>query len=230
MPTEELENALRSALTRAAADIPDAEQARQRLMQRNYRPRGGRRKLAAGIAATTAAAAVVLGLGLSGVVGPAPARGTGTIRTTAFTLVKHANGTVTLASNLNVLLEPSILQRDLRQDGITAIVTSGSFCSSDPSPAGFSRVMPGPKHSDAVTINPAAISSGTELSFGYFQTSSLQETAMGLIYTSSHTCTSTTPTAPPSGSDVMLVHASPGATGPALPSSSPEPSRSRPQR
>jgi hypothetical protein len=221
MPTEELESALRSAFARAAADIPDPEQARQRLLQRSYRPGRGHRKLGAGITAATAATAVVLGLGLSGVFGSAPAGRTGTIRTTAFTLVKHANGTVTLASNLNVFLEPSILQRDLRQDGIPAIVTTGRFCSSDPSPAGFNRVMVGPKPSDTVTINPAAISSGTELSFGYFQLSSGQETAMGLIDANSYTCTSTTPTTPPSGSDAMVVHSTPGAEGPALPSHSP---------
>jgi hypothetical protein len=228
MPTQELENALRSAFARAAADIPDPEQARQRLLARDYRPGRGHHKLGAGIAAGTATGAVVLGLGLSGVFGPAPARGTGTIRTTAFTLVKHANGTVTLASNLKVFLEPSILQRDLRQDGIPAIVTTGSFCSSDPSPAGFNRVMVGPKQSDTVTINPAAISPGTELSFGYFQSSSLQETAMGLIDTNSYTCTSTTPTVPPSGSDAMVVHSAPGIKGPPLPSPFPGQPGSRP--
>jgi hypothetical protein len=217
MPTEQLENALRSVFARAAADIPDPEQARQRLLRRNYRPGRGQRKVGAGITAATAAAAVVLGLGLSGAFGSAPAGPTGTIRTTAFTLVRHANGTVTLASNLNVFLEPGILQRDLRQDGIPAIVTTGRFCSSDPSPAGFNRVMVGPKHSDAVTIDPAAMPSGTELSFGYFQLSSRQETAMGLIDTNSYTCTSATPIAPPSGSDAMLMHSSPGAKGPALP-------------
>jgi hypothetical protein len=227
MPTEELENALRSAFARAAADIPDPEPARQRLLQRNYRPGRDHRKLGAGIAAATATAAVVLGLGLNGVFGSAPAGRTGTIRTTAFTLVKHANGTVTLASNLKVFLEPSILQRDLRQDGIPAIVTTGRFCSSDPSPAGFNRVMAGPKHSDSVTINPAAMSSGTELSFGYFQLSSRQETAMGLIDTNSYTCSNATPTTPPSGSDDMLVHSTPGAKGPALPFAFPGLPRSR---
>ena len=96
MPTEELENALRSTLARAAADIQDPAQARQRLLQRDYRPGHGHRKLAAGITATTAAAGVVLGLGLTGAFGAAAVSGTSAIRTTAFTLVKHANGTVTL--------------------------------------------------------------------------------------------------------------------------------------
>jgi hypothetical protein len=204
MPTDELENALRSVLARAAADIQDPEQSRQRLLQRNYRPRRGHRKLGAGI---TAAAAVVLGLGLTGVFGSAPAGGTGTIRTTAFTLVKHANGTVTLATRPNVFLEPGILQRDLQQDGVPAIVTTGRFCSSDPSPAGINQVMAGRKHSGTVTINPAAMPRGTELSFGYFRIPGGGETAQALIDANSYTCTSTTPapTAPPSGSNAMWV-------------------------
>src|SRR5580658_3208753 len=65
MPTEELENELRRAFALAAADIPEPEQARQRLLQRNYRPGRGHRQLAAAITATTATA-VVLGLGLAG--------------------------------------------------------------------------------------------------------------------------------------------------------------------
>ena len=115
MPTEELENELRRAFARAAADIPEPEQARQRLLQRNYRPGRGHRQLAAGIAVATAAAAVVLGLGLTGAFGPAPApaRGVGTIRTAAFTLVEHANGTATLTIKPGSILDPDTLQNDL---------------------------------------------------------------------------------------------------------------------
>jgi hypothetical protein len=214
MPTEELENALRGALARAAADIQDPEQARQRLLAHDYRPGPGRRRLAAGITAATAAAAMV-GLGLTGVLGPAPARGTGTIRTStiqtmAFTLVKHANGTATLTINLNVLLDPATLQSDLQQDGIPALVTTGSFCSSDPVPAGIQQVLAGPKAPPGAartfTINPAAMPAGTELSFGNFQLSPGSETAIALIDTDSYACTSTTPTpAPPPGADGMVV-------------------------
>jgi hypothetical protein len=218
MPTEELENALRSALARAAADIQDPAQARQRPLHRDYRPGYGHRKLGAGIAAATAAAGVVLGLGLTGAFGSAavsgtgasrttvPARSTGTIRTTAFTLVKHANGTVTLTINPGVLLEPSTLQSDLKQDGIPAMVTSGKFCSSDPAPAGFNQVVTSQKPTHTMTIKPAAMPAGTELGFGYFQLSSGQETAAGLIDTSSYTCTSTAPTIPPPGASFMVVH------------------------
>jgi len=209
MPTEELENELRRAFARAAADIPEPEQARQRLLQRNYRPGRGHRQLAAGIAVATAAAAVVLGLGLTGAFGPAPApaRGLGTIRTAAFTLVEHANGTATLTIKPGSILDPDTLQNDLRQYGIPAIVTTGSFCSSDPTPPGFSQVVTGQKQPRTITINPAAMPVGTELSFGSFRVAAGPETAIQLIDTNSHTCTSTAPTAPPPGG-VMVGPAS----------------------
>jgi hypothetical protein len=160
-----------------------------------------------GLAVVTAAA-VVLGLGLSGAFGSAPARGTGTIRTAAFTLVEHANGTATLTINLRVLGDPGVLQRDLRQDGIPALVTSGSFCSSHPAPAGFSQAVsyspylrhlrPGdhqlPAHFFTMTFHPAAMPAGTELSFGVFQRGpDEQQGASELISTSSYSCTSTPP-------------------------------------
>ena len=206
MPTEELESELRRVLAQAAADIQDPQQARQRLLERKYRPGLGHRRLAAGITAATAAAAVVLGLGLSGAFGSAHARATGTIRTAAFTLVEHANGTATLTINLRVLLEPSTLQSDLQQDGIPAIVTTSKFCSSDPTPVGFQQAVSGPDGAPTVTINPAAMPAGTELSVGNFQYSSTStDTAIELVNTSSYTCSSALPTPPPTGEGVMLI-------------------------
>ena len=208
MPTEELENELRGVFARAAAGIRDPEQARQRLLQRNYRPGPGYRRLAAGITAATAAAVVVLGLGLSGAFGSAPARGTATIRTTAFTLTRHANGTATLSIDPRVLLEPGTLQRDLQQDGIPAMVTTGSFCSSDPIPAGFPQVVSQASSPTTwtVTINPAAMATGTELSVGNFQYSaSSSDTEIEVIDASSYTCSSALPTPPPSGEGVMFI-------------------------
>jgi len=207
MPTEELEDELRRAFARAAAGIPEPEQARQRLLQRDYRPGRGHRQLAAGITAATAAAAVVLGLGLTGAFGSAPARGTGTIRTAAFTLVEHANGTATLTIKPGSILDPDTLQNDLRQYGIPAIVTTGRFCSSHPTPPGFSQVVTRQKQPRTITINPAAMPAGTELSFGNFRVAAGPETAIQLIDTNSYTCTSTAPTAPPPGG-VMVGPAS----------------------
>lgn len=172
-----------------------------------------RRHRLIGLAGTGAVAVgAALLIGLTGVIGSAPAHSTGTIRTAAFTLISHANGTATLTINPKVLLDPSTLQRDLEHDGIRAMVTVGSFCSSDPAPAGFSQVVsfhpdgrqPERLINPTLTINPSAMPAGTELSFGNFQLATSQQTSFTLIDTDSHTCTSTAPTYLPSG--VTLVY------------------------
>jgi hypothetical protein len=188
--------------------------------------RRGHRRLAAGIIAAAAAAAVVLGLGLSGALGAAPNGGTGTIRTAASTVVEHANGTATVTVNNadQLLMDPSALQSALQQDGIPALVTAGSFCSSDPVPAGllqvvvlrhlfapYSPVLPGStgpaSTGGSLTINPAVMRAGTELSFGIFQLPSLSriEAIIELVDTNSYTCTSTAPPAPPPGEGDTVV-------------------------
>jgi hypothetical protein len=177
------------------------------------RGRAHRRRRLSAVAGLPAAAAAgtALVLGLTGVLGPAQAPET--IRTVSFTLVSHTNGTATLTINPNELLDTAALQNDLQQDGIPALVTSGSFCSSDPTPAGFSQAVsfnPPPSTSGfaqtqrgvqpTVTFNPAAMPDGTELSFGDFQLSSGgQQADFVLINANSYTCTSTPPTAPPNG-------------------------------
>jgi hypothetical protein len=203
MPTEELEHELRRAFARAGADIQHPEQARQRLLQRNYRPGLGHRPLAGAIAAATTAAAVVLGLGLTGTFSPAQDHGAGTIRTAAFTITEHADGTATLTIVPRVLVyEPGTLQNDLEQDGIPAEVTTGSFCSSDPIPSGFGQVVTAqPWPANTITINPAAMPAGTELSFGDFRLPASQEIVFELIKTNSYTCTSTAPVTPPPSAD-----------------------------
>jgi hypothetical protein len=200
------DDAARQARPPAAAEI---------FRQGDRRRRSLTRQALGGLsAAGVVGAGVALGLGL---IGSAPAHATGTIRTAAFMLVSNADGTATLTINPNVLLEPGTLQSDLAHDGIPAKVTVGSFCSSDPAPAGFSQVvslqkiplreLPKPtlgsklEHlpNRTMTINPAAMPAGTELSFGNFQLANGEQTFFGLIDTASYTCTSTAPTAPPPG-------------------------------
>ncbi len=163
----------------------------------------------AGLSVAGAAAGTALVLGLTGVPGSAPAHKAGTIRTAAFTIVSNPDGTATLTINPKELLDPAALQSDLAQYGIPAKVTSGSFCSSDPAPAGFSQVVSsyraGPYTATpqngvqpTITIDPAAIPAGTELSVGYFQLSSgeysgEQQADVVLIDTSSYTCSTTPP-------------------------------------
>jgi hypothetical protein len=185
----------------------------------------------AGLSVAAAAAGTALALSLTGVLGPA--RTPGTIRTASFTLVGNSDGTATLTINPKELLDPAALQSDLAQYGIPAKVTSGSFCSSDPHPAGFSQVvsLPGPGTSQGgsgepptITIDPSAMPAGAELSVGYFQLSSgdysgEQQADVVLIASNSYTCTSTppSPNGPPDGygqSDSFgVLYGGPGPAG-----------------
>ena len=140
----------------------------------------------AGTGAVAVTAALAAGLASS-----APVHGTSTIQTAAFTLVSNANGTATLTIKPKVLLEPGTLQRDLARDGISAKVTVGSFCASDPAPAGLLHVVsiPRTRHIRTITINPATMPAGTELSFGNFQLTNGEQTNFALIDKGSYTCT-----------------------------------------
>jgi hypothetical protein len=211
MSTDQLEDELRSAFTRAAAQITVPEQAQRRLLQRDYHPRSRsqRHRRLAGLSVAGVAASAIVALGLAGVFGssgPASAHRPGIIRTAAFTLAENANGTATLTLTQDQVFNPSTLQQALQQDGIPALVKTGSYCSSNPSPPGGAwaatlsvqlpdgtPVTPNQQiPSDAVTvINPAAMPSGTEMVFGYFRNDHLL--AGGLIYTSSYTCSNGLP-------------------------------------
>jgi len=148
----------------------------------------------------------------------------GTIRTAAFKLVKSPDGKATLTINSKEFLDPATLQSDLAKYGIAAKVTSGSFCSSDPAPGGFSQVVslppreaPVPSQSGVqpnITFDPAAMPAGTELSVGYFQLNNGgQQVSLALIDTSSYSCTSSPPgpAGPPDGS--QLMYGSPSTAG-----------------
>lgn len=174
------------------------------------------------------AASAALAVGLTGVLGRAPAGGAlqtlapGTIRTASYTLVRHGDGTDTLSIEPQELLDSAALQRDLTRSGIPAKVTTGSFCSSDPAPAGYSDVVsepPGPTTFNAgtgghptITFDAAAMPAGAELSFGTFRLPSGEQQAnMALIDASSYTCTSTAPALGPGTSGFGLVYGGPGA-------------------
>jgi hypothetical protein len=200
-----------SEVLRAAADslsaIPMAGPPDVRAIISRARVRRARRLSAlAGLSVAGAAAGTALVLGLTGVLGPAQAPGT--IRTASFTLMSNSNGTATLTISPTELLDAAALQGDLAQYGIPAKVTTGSLCTSDPAPAGFSEVvtgLPGPSTATptpvgqpTLTIDPAAIPAGTELSIGIFQFSSGELSGEQLadallINTSSYACSTTSP-------------------------------------
>lgn len=175
-----------------------------------------------GMAVVGVAAVSALAIGLTGVHGRAPTLGT--IRTASFTIHRNDNGTDTLTIHPTVLLDPAVLQSDLAKYGIPAKVTVGSFCSSDPAPAGLSQVVTGPGEGTfragsgeqpTITIDPAAVPAGTELSVGDFQLTTgefagEQQANGALIDTSSYTCTSTPPTLGPDASRFGLLYGGPG--------------------
>lgn len=169
-----------------------------------------RRRLSSvsGLAVAGVAGGCALALGLSGALSPAPRLGT--IRTAAFTLRHHRNGTDTLTLNPNELFNPAQLQNDLSRYQIPAKVTTGSFCSSNPAPSGFSQVVSNQPSGEAtvnaatsdqqptITIDPSSMPAGTELSVGEFQLTSgefagEQQANLALVDASSYTCTSTPP-------------------------------------
>ena len=201
---------------------------RPRLEAITARGRASRRhrvSSAAGLCAAAAAAAAGTAVALGSSGAPAHAPALGTIRTAAFTLVKNHNGTDTLTINPNELLDPATLQSDLASYDIPARVTSGSFCSSDPAPAGFSQVAtvspsgettatPQPGVEPTITFDPSAMPAGTELSFGYFQLSSGEQQAnVALIDTSAFTCSSTPPDLTGSTGRLGLLYGGPGPAG-----------------
>jgi hypothetical protein len=204
MPTDELENELRSTLARAAADFNDPGQARQRLLQRDYRPRRGNRRLAAGLTAAASAAALVLGLGLSGAFGsasPQPGHGRTPVQLAAFSVVSNPNGTVTLTLRPNMPLDPGAIQHALAQHGIPALVRTGSYCYSQPAPANNGAVHTYPKlrgyppgqipPTTRLVINRSDLAPGTEIGFGFLQHNRMF--VQNILYDHTHTCTTSPP-------------------------------------
>jgi hypothetical protein len=174
-----------------------------------------RRRLAgfAGLGVTGVAAATALALGLTGVLGAAPARSTGTIRTAAFVLTRNANGTDTLTFSKSHVLKPAALQQALAQDGIRALVKINTDCSSNPAPPSASSIgvvsiqlpdgtpvsipathEPGTRipANAVIVFKPSAMPTGTEMFVGYrsYGTGAIATrlSAFHLIYTSSYTC------------------------------------------
>jgi hypothetical protein len=196
-----------------------------------------RRRLAAvaGFGGAGVAAGTALALGLTGVLGTgaaAPAGGAGTTRTTAspagnpsgtstiqtaaFTLTGNANGTDTLVLTMKQVFDPAVFQQALAQHGIPAVVKSGVYCTSNPSPPNPAAIgvlsiqLPAglPHQGKAMmatnaqprnqlvadtktVIDPAKIPTGTELFFGY--SSAGHALFFDLIYPGSYSCGSGEP-------------------------------------
>jgi hypothetical protein len=206
---------LRDALSEIA--VPE----RPALAAITNRGRAHQRRRLAGFAVlgvTGVAAATALALGLTGVLGAAPVRSTGTIKTAAFVLTRNANGTDTLTFSKSHSLKPAALQHALAQDGIRALVKINTDCSSNPAPPPASstgvvsiRLPDGtplsipPRHKPGTRIpanavivfKPSAMPAGTEMFVGYrsYGTGAIPTrfSVFHLIYTNSYTCSNDFP-------------------------------------
>lgn len=176
------------------------------IMARGQARRRHRRFSVVGLFLAGAGIAAALVLGPTAAPGapgaPAVAHTLGAIRTAAYTIVLNSDGTATLTIDPNEAFDPTKLQSDLDRYGIPARVTVGSFCSSDPAPAGLSQVVsyhPGGEAEPAtITIDPTAMPAGTELSFGEFELRMRVEMATyALIDKGSYTCSNDPPTSSP---------------------------------
>lgn len=173
------------------------------------------------------AVAVAVTLAVSGT--SKSSRTLSTVRTPSFTLVSYTDGTAKLTLNPAELLDPAQLQSDFAKHGIPAKVTSGSYCTSNPEPAGFAQAVSGPGAGTSqqgeggpsgpqptITINPSQIPAGTELTVGYFQLPTGEQQAnFSLMNSDSYTCTSTPPdiSKPETSNDIGILYGGPGPSG-----------------
>src|SRR5262249_13400515 len=92
---------------------------------------------------------------------------------TAFTLRGGPAGsaTLTLHKGAQYRLDPDALRRALAAHGIPPLVTVNKSCDSSPEPDGLDNVVTTYRQDDGnvfMTINPAAMPIGAQLSIGYF--------------------------------------------------------------
>ena len=162
MNDDELATVVKASVTDVHMTIP-AEQ----IISRSHAIRNRRRipGLAAGIAVVAAAVLAVTALlpGHSATVRPG-------IRLSAWTVVKHADGTVYV--RINQLRDPAGLQRKLRADGVPASVVFGNPLNVQPEPCQWYHgnaagllpkvvpsIAPGPGHA-ILAIDPSALPAG----------------------------------------------------------------------
>jgi hypothetical protein len=139
-------------------------------------------------AALLAAAAVAIGaaVGISHGLGNGPAgnssgseRGTGRtgsepvhIRLASFSVDKAANGSVTVTMFSNHAPQAAALGNALARAGVPALVTVGTVCYVPGPVSGLGQAITRPPHvpfgTAVITVTPAAIPPGSELSIGYF--------------------------------------------------------------
>jgi hypothetical protein len=201
MPTEDLENELRGAFAKTAAELPHSEQARQRLLQRDYRPASRRRRsivgLSVGVSVAGVVTAVVLAVTMLAPSGP-PASHPAPAQLAAWTVIKQSGGAVTIT--IREFRDPAGLQAKLRADGVPASVifypnklkhnvpfrdlfrVAHNPCREFPDQSKLLKVIP-PKHtgplqgSTTITIIPSALPNRAGVQF--ISTTNLNQNVSG---------------------------------------------------
>jgi hypothetical protein len=135
---------------------------------------------AAGAAASLAVAAMVVGIADGR--RPSVPPGSSTAQLAAFTVSTTPGGStaLTLRKGQQYRLDPDALRQALANHGVPALVTVGKTCDTNPEPDGLDAVVTATRNADGavyLTINPATMPSGAELSIGYYPAG----TTFGLI-------------------------------------------------
>lgn len=96
-------------------------------------------------------------------------------RLAAFSISAEPNGTsaLTLRKGQQYRLDPVALRQALAEHNIPALVTVDQNCDTTPEPAGLDQVVRAERQSDdsvTLTIDPAALPAGSEVSIGYYST------------------------------------------------------------
>ena len=165
-----------------------------------------RSRTAAGIAVAAVAAAAGAGIGYavtsSHPAGHAATGHTVHIHATDFSVDSSGAGTVTVTIMRNhVHIDPAALRHALAEAGVPALVTAGRVCYVPGPSAALGQVLGPPQHrpggATVLTIVPAAIPRGQELSIGFYRLPGGGGIHVGLVPEKAPlTCTSLPP-APP---------------------------------
>jgi hypothetical protein len=135
-------------------------------------------------------------VGVEGSQSPSATPNPATAQLAAFTVSATPGGqtALTLRKGAPYRLDPNALRQALADHGVPALVTIGTTCDTNPEPDGLDQVVSARRDLDGavyLTIDPAAMPSGSELSIGYYSTG----TSFALIESASPThCTAHAPT------------------------------------
>jgi hypothetical protein len=161
---------LRDALAEVGMETPLAAiiargHARQHRLRRGL--------IAAGATASVLLAATVVALGHAAA--PADAPRPEAAQLAAFTVSAAPGGAtaLTLRKGAQYRLDANALRQALADHGVPALVTVGKTCDTNPEPVGLDQVVSASSNPDGavyLTIDPAAMPDGSELSIGYYPT------------------------------------------------------------